>query len=186
MAQPQILKVQIERQPGTTDSWTLPVLEWAGFRLKGLVDSSGNNVTLLGQQGSSLRLPPTVEGADLYALVEINPPEKDIETAKLELEKEKAKSEDYWRSRTYLFSFVSAILTAIVTISVAVIAKPSSSTAEINLDAVVACHDSLERLNTLVRLKDQTVQGLATGIDGHVQACDGLLQDLTRKAAKAK
>lgn len=186
MAQPLVVTIKIDRQAGTTDRWTLPALESSSFHLKNLLDDSGNSVTLLAQEGKSIRAIPVADGARLYALVEIDPPDKDIEAAKLALDREKAKSEEYWRSRTYLFTIGSALLTAIVTITVALIARPSPSPAQINLDAVVACHDSLERLPPLARLKDQTVDGLATAIDGHVQACDGLLQDLTRKAAKAK
>jgi hypothetical protein len=186
MAQPQVVTIRLERQTGAADRWSLPALEWSSFHLKNLLDDSGNSVPLLAQDGSSLRATPRGDSARLYALVEIDPPDKDIEAAKLALEREKAKSEDYWRSRTYLFTIGSALLTAIVTITVALIARPSPSVPQINLDAVVACHDSLQRLPTLARLKDQTADGLATAIDGHVQACDGLLQDLTRKAAKTK
>jgi hypothetical protein len=185
MAESQIVTMAIERQPTTTDHWILPVLEWSGFRLKTLLDSAGNTVTLLAQVGSSIQVAAR-DDARLYAVVEIDPPDKDIEAAKLTLEQQKAKSEEYWRGRTYLFSIGSALLTAIVAITVAVLSRPSQPASHINVDAVAACQDSLQRLPTLARLNNQTVEGLTTAIEGHVQACDSVLQELTRRAAKEK
>jgi hypothetical protein len=185
MAQSQTVTIEMQRQLTTADRWILPVLEWSGYRLKKLLDASGNTVTLLAQAGSSIQVPQN-DYARLYAVVEIDPPDNDVEAAKLDLEREKAKSEDYWRGRTYLFSIGSAILAAIVTITVAVLARPSQSPSQINIDAVTACHDSLQRLPTLAQIKNQTVEGLTTAIESHVQSCDSVLQDLTRKAAQEK
>ena len=101
-----------------------------------------------------------------------------------ELEKEKARSEDRWRSRTYLFSIGSSILTAAVTLGVAMIARPSPSKSTLNLDSVRFCRDSLRRLPTLAQLQNQTVPELSSAINRHVQDCDGILEALLTEAAK--
>jgi hypothetical protein len=95
-----------------------------------------------------------------------------------------AASEDRWRARTYLFSIGSAILTAVVALAVAWIAKPSHTGPTIHVDEVHTCRDSLQRLSTLTQLQNQTVTGLSTAINSHVSTCDSVLEGIILATAK--
>ena len=177
----QRLTIELDRAAGSTDHWVLPLTEWPGFHLAYVADLSGTPMSYTLQNGNIV----VASDADrLLATVDVDPPPEDIEAAKLEFERAKAGTEDEWRKRTYLFSIGSAVLTAIVTISVALIARPSHSTPAINVDAVHGCRDSLQRLSTLSQIKGQTVHNLATAIANHSSTCDAVLQGLIDQAAK--
>jgi hypothetical protein len=112
-----------------------------------------------------------------------------LEQAKLEFERERVAIEERGRKRTFVWTVVSGILTAAVTISVAWIGaiggkddgeRPGvTAVAEQRL---VACRDSLSRLISLSELESQTLQALAAAVARHKQACDEVLVDLIAEA----
>jgi hypothetical protein len=157
MAELQRITVKLERAAESTDHWKTALIRWPGFRVL-TVSAAGRGATI----------PFTLDGEDIIcslpdgeacplALVELKTPAEDVDASRLDLDREKQKTEDLWRSRIYLFSIGSALLTAVVTISVAIIARPSASTPAFDVDAVQSCRDSLQRLSTLPQLPGQTV-----------------------------
>jgi hypothetical protein len=184
MEQPKRITIAIKRDPGTEDRWPVPVSGWPGFRVAEITDLSGNRISGFSQADGAVvyRSPQNVD--QLLAAVDLDQPSSDIEAAKLDFERQKAASEDKWRARTYLFSIGSAILTAVVALAVAWIAKPSHTGPTLHVDEVHACRDSLQRLSTLTQLQNQTVTGLSTAIGSHVSTCDSVLEGIILAAAK--
>lgn len=157
----QRITIELRREPQSKNRWPVPLYSWPGFQISGITDGSGNPVTDFTQREGVVVYSPPRSIDRLFAAVELDTPGVDVEAAKLEFERSKAATEDSWRIRTYLFSIGSAVLTAVVTLGVALIARPSHANAGINVDEVHACRDSLQRLPTLAQLNGQTLQGLA-------------------------
>ena len=183
MPESQRFMVQLVPETQGTHRWRVPLSNPRKFRVINVVDGAGHETpfTLHGDQ--IIECSADLESSPL-AEIELENPNGDIEAEKLQLEKEKARSEDRWRSRTYLFSIGSSILTAVVTLGVAMIARPSPSKSTLNLNSVRVCRDSLRRLPTLARLQNQTVQELSTAINRNVQDCDEILEELLTEAAR--
>jgi hypothetical protein len=182
--QPQRIILALNRVPGREGRWPIPIAKWPGFRIAEITDLSGNRVTGFTQQGDTVVYHSSQNVDQLLATVELEKPSGDIEAAKLDFERQKAASEDVWRGRTYFFSIGSAVLTAVVALAVAWIAKPSHTGPSIHVDEVHTCRDSLQRLGTLAQLQNQTVPGLSTAITSHVSTCDAVLEGLILAAAK--
>jgi hypothetical protein len=184
MEQPKRITLAINREPGTQGRWPIPVAKWPGFRIAEISDLSGNRITGFTQEGDAVVYGGPQNVDQLLATVELEEPRGDIEAAKLDFERQKAASEDVWRGRTYFFSIGSAILTALVALAVAWIAKPSHTGLAIHVDEVHACRDSLQRLGTLAQLQNQTLAGLSTAISGHVSTCDSVLEGIILATAR--
>jgi hypothetical protein len=184
MADTQRLTIQLDTVAGAPDRWSVPVSTWPGFRILDVRTEPGDHpVPFILDAGQIVYRLPDGESRP-FASIEVESPTANIEASKLALEREKAKTEDIWRSRTYMFSIGSAVLTAAVTLAVAWIARPSHDAASFNVDAVQSCRDSLQRLSSLTQYRDQTVGNLSTAIKGHVDTCDGVLDSLISAAAK--
>lgn len=104
----------------------------------------------------------------------------DIQNAKLELEKQKLVLDDKWRKRTYIWTILSALLTALVAITVPLLSGGGEKERLTSLSAgpIGNCLNSLKRVETLSRLPDQTLQHLANAVDIHVGNCEGILDTL--------
>ena len=183
--QPKRVTIAIKREPGTEDRWPIPLSKWPGFRIAEISDFSGNRIAGFTQEGGAVVFKSPQNVDQLLATVNLEDPNKDIEAAKLDFERQKATSDDAWRGRTYLFSIGSAILTAAVTLAGAWIARPSHTGPAIHVDEVHACRDSLQRLSTIAQIQNQTLSGLSIAISGHVSTCDSVLEGLILAAAKA-
>jgi hypothetical protein len=185
MPQSQQLTVELRRESESSDRWPIPLADWPGLHIGEITDVNGKKITAFTQQDGKViyRSPQPLDR--LFATVELERPAKDLEEAKLEFEREKATSEDKWRARTYAFTIGSAILTALVTLGVALIARPSHASTPINVDAVHACRDSVQRLSTLTQLQGQTLQGLSAAVSNHTLTCDPVLLGLIEAAAKS-
>ena len=108
---------------------------------------------------------------------------KEIEQEKLAFEREKLVLEHDWRRRSYRWSIISGVLSAIVAISVAYIStgagKPTHLTSGINDGPVLACRDSLKRLETLSgNPSTQSEASLVQAIQLHANQCDPVLVQL--------
>jgi hypothetical protein len=183
MADTQRLTIQLE-PAGVPDRWSVPISGWPGFRILDVRRGPGGDPVPFVLDGGQIvyRLPQN-EGRP-FASVEVEAPTANIEAAKLAMEKEKTKTEDIWRSRTYGFSIGSAILTAAVTLGVAWIARPSHEGVSINVDGVQSCRDSLKQLTSLTQFQNQTIGNLSNAIKDHADTCDAVLGNLIDAAAK--
>ncbi len=180
------ITIQLDPVAGTSDRWSAAISSWPGFRvLEVRTCSSTQTVPFTQEGGQVVHLLDQGENG-LFALIEVESPTESIEAAKLDLDRARAKTEDLWRGRTYGFSIGSAVLTAIVSITVAMIARPPKVPTRIDVDAVHSCRDSLQRLSTLTHLQAQTVGGLSSAIGNHVGTCDPVLEGLITTAAKAE
>ena len=182
MADLERIMIPLNQIGDSKSRWSTAALKWPGFRLLEVRASDEGRSIPFRCEGQEIIL-EDVGNLRPTALVEIEHPQ-DIESAKLDLERAKTKTEDLWRTRTYVFSIGSAVLTAVVAISVALIGAPSSKGLPVNIDAVQSCEDSLQRLSTLTQIPNQTVGGLSSAIHSHVDTCDGMLQGVIRAAAK--
>jgi len=89
-------------------------------------------------------------------------------------ERHKIGLEDKWRKRTYTMSIITAILSAIVAISVAIInteSKKESPSIEISKQQAQECANSLVRLNVLVNQANQTTANVKATVDVHEAQC---------------
>jgi len=102
----------------------------------------------------------------------------DLQAAMLELERQKGQSENLWRKRTYGFTIASALLTAAISISVALIARPSASKPSIDVAAVRACRDSVDRLSDSTQQVSATKDTLSQAIGRHAAICGPVLDDV--------
>jgi hypothetical protein len=179
------ITLALNREPGRQDRWPIPVTQWPGFRIVEITDLRGARVGNFVREdgGVVCRSPQAVD--QLLATVELEQPNNDLETAKLNFQRHQAATENIWRGRTYFFSIGSAILTAVVALTVAWMSRPPTRTGvSIPVDTVHACRDSLQRLSTFAQLQNRTIAGLSAAIDGHVTTCDSVLQGMILAAAK--
>ena len=98
------------------------------------------------------------------------------------LEEAKVALEEKWRRRTFVWTIASALITAAVSVSIAIIQLDES-------DGIVAgkiqeCRDSLQRLESLANISGQTVVNLQDAVNRHKQACDETLIDILAEAAQ--
>lgn len=185
MTSRQRITLELRREQESKDRWPVPLYNWPGFQISEITDLSGNRITDFTERNGVVVYRPPRAIERLFAAVDLEPPSADIESAKLEFERSKAATEDRWRVRTYLFSIGSAVLTALVTLGVAFMARPSHASPTLNVDALHACRDSVQRLSTLTQLNGQTLQGLSNAVNNHVTTCDPVLEGLIESAAKA-
>ncbi|MBB5057420.1 hypothetical protein HDF16_002126 [Granulicella aggregans] len=184
MADLEQISVKLDAVAGMANRWSTALSSWPGFRVIEVRNSPTGPAVAFSIEGQNLLVQSPQPDAVPYALVEVENPASSLENAKLTLEQAKAKSEDHWRARTYLFTIVSALLTAVVTISVALISRPSHDGVSIDVDALHSCRESLQRLSSLSRFQDQTVSNLSSAIGSHVTTCDPVLENLITSAAK--
>ncbi len=80
-----------------------------------------------------------------------NTDDSELDAQRLALDRQKIELDERWRHRTFLWTIGSAVLTAAVTIGVALIANGGQpgSRPDIAAGPVEACRDSLRRLSTL-------------------------------------
>lgn len=103
----------------------------------------------------------------------------EIEAAKLDLEKQKLVLEDKWKKRTYVWTILSALLTAGVTLTIAFFpAKETKKQVSLQVGPVENCLNSLKRTDTLSKLGDQELPALVNAVQIHVGNCEGVLQTL--------
>ncbi len=104
----------------------------------------------------------------------------DLENAKFELEKLKLALEDKWKKRTYVWTILSAFLTAGVTLAVAFPpgGERVSKLASLQVGPVENCLTSLKRTKSLSQLPNQDLQGLTSAVQIHVGNCEGVLDTL--------
>jgi hypothetical protein len=112
--------------------------------------------------------------------------QNDIEARKLELEREKAASDDRWRKRTLWFSIGSAVLSAIIALSVAFIAKPSPFKPNIDVARVQDCRNSVKRLVDFTKRIDANKTTLSQAIEQHANTCEQVLDDVIGSIATGK
>jgi hypothetical protein len=184
MADVEQISIKLDAVPGMANRWSTVTSSWPGFRVIEVRDSPTGPAVPFSIEGKNVLFQSPQSDTVPFALVEVENPVSNIENAKLALEQAKAQSEDRWRSRTYMFTIASALLTALVTITVALIARPAHDGVSIDVDAVHSCRDSLQRLSSLTRFQDQTVGNLSSAIGNHVTTCDQVLEGLITSAAK--
>jgi len=178
------ISVKLDAVPGMVNRWSTAMSSWPAFRVIEVRSTPTGPAVPFSIEGQNVLFQSPQSDAVPFAVVEVENPLSSIENAKLALEQAKAKSEDHWRSRTYLFTIGSALLTALVTISVALISRPTHDGISIDVDAVHSCRESLQRLSSLTRFQDQTVGNLSSAIRNHVTTCDTVLEGLITSAAK--
>lgn len=184
MADMKRLSIWLEPMAGTRDRWSVPVSDWPGFHVLEVRSGTTGPLSPFSLEGDVIACQVTDPDRRAVALIEVESPATNIEAAQLALDQAKAKTEDIWRSRTYLFSIGSALLTAVVTITVALITRPSHDGVSFDVDAVRSCRDNFHVLSMLPEIKDQNVANLSTAIRNHVNTCEPVLQGLLDAASK--
>jgi hypothetical protein len=182
MAQePLVFTVRIARDSYKQDRWLSPALQLPGAKLLGIAGDAGHSVT-----GATLTdgaiLAPSGEEPLTVATLEVPGDltlQSVLEQAKLDLEHEKIALEEANRRRTWQWSIGSAVLTAVVTLTVAYMNKPDPARPIVGTapssDSVEACRASLQRLPLLAATNNQTVASLAEAIRRHQADCDEVL-----------
>lgn len=102
----------------------------------------------------------------------------DIEVAKLAFEREKHEFEKTWKRRTYVWTILSALLTAGITLTIAFFASGGSKTLNLAVGPVENCLISLKRTESLSQLPDQDIENLTRAVQVHVGNCESLLETL--------
>lgn len=105
------------------------------------------------------------------------------------IEERKLELEERWRRRAYVWSITSGLLTAAVTISVALIGRTGDGSThreapQIAAGPVQSCDDSLRRLQTLAGLPGQNRDDLSRAILTHVGQCDAVLTAVLHEVSK--
>lgn len=185
MAEKRRVTVQLDPVPGTVDRWSTALSTWPGFQIIEVKPVANGGTLSFTQNNGEIVCSLETRSKGLLAQVEVDDPAVSVEAARLELDRAKAKTEDLWRGRTLWFSIGSAILTAVVSVTLALIARPAKPNVRIDVDAVHSCRDSLQRLSTLSRLPNETVVDLSSAIGSHVNTCDAVLEGLIVSAAKS-
>lgn len=92
-------------------------------------------------------------------------------------EEKKIALEEKWRYRTFLSGLVTAAVSAIVAVSIAVLGKPTSSaTGKVPSGVIRACESNLVRLSVLAGRSDQTVAQLKQAIINSEGSCIPMIQ----------
>jgi len=152
-------------------------------------DSSNEDIAFTIDDGFVLLRDPAHQ--PIYALVSIR---NDLllgaadTVAPHALEEAKLALEEKWRRRTFVWTIASALITAAVSVSIAVIQLDEPDGGRFP-EGVVAgkiqeCRDSLQRLETLANVPGQTVVKLKEAVNRHEQACDETLIDILAEAAQ--
>ena len=188
------LKVTVTLRPvaGSTNSWTSDALAWPGASVERVFsNSSGQDIAYTMDDDFVLLRAPADQHLPLYAVVSIR---NDLLLGAVDaiaphaLEETKLALEEKWRRRTFVWTIASALITAAVSVSVAIIQFDGSDDGRFPESAVVGkiqeCRDSLQRLETLANISGQTVGNLKDAVNRHKQACDETLIDILAEAAQ--
>ena len=186
------LNVTVSLRPvaGRRNRWASDALAWPGARVERVFsDSSNENIAFTIDDGFVLLRDPPHQ--PLYALVSIRNDlllgAADV-VAPHALEEAKLALEEKWRRRTFVWTIASVLITAAVSVSIAIIQLDEPDGGRFP-EGVVAgkiqeCRDSLQRLETLANVPGQTVVKLKEAVNRHEQACDETLIDILAEAAQ--
>lgn len=179
---PLVFSTNLAMDASKSGRWVSDALKLPGAKLAKVSDSAG--MPLRGYELSDGAVIGTGFQPDsCVAVVEVPSdlmPHSAIEKAKLDLEREKLVLEEANRKRTWAWSIGSAVLTAAVTITVALVSKSESSASSSRVTgpatgAIEDCRTSLRRLPLLARTSGQTVVALSEAINRHEVECDEVL-----------
>ena len=178
--------VALKEDPKQPGNWMSTAFQLPGVRILQWLDADRGMVQGVSWSDGNGHAPSGVFPS--FAVVEVpgdlTQPSV-LEAEKLKLEREKMLLAEQGARRNWIWGIGGAVLTAVVTLCVALINKPADRVAPIgpvlNADTVAACRDSLQRLPLLAKTTSQTVGELAQAIDVHVQQCDGLLVQVMSK-----
>ena len=171
----QEFSIALERVDGSPRRWRSGALALPQARVKSVRDIQGN----------LLSFAPAEDGIAIDSDAE-GPLEARLEVAgsllsREDIERQKLEYEERGRRSTFLWSIGSGVLTAAVTLGIALVNRPSPPRAEqvkapLNFAELDQCRDSLERVATLANLQDQTLEDLRKLIRSHDEACRDRLE----------
>jgi len=177
-----VFSTNLTADPGRTGRWVSDALKLPGAQLVKVNDSSG--IPLRGydlSDGAVTGSGQSPEGCVATLEVPANlVPHSALEQARFDLERDKLLLEEANRKRTWLWSISSAVLTAAVTLAVALMSRSGPAASPISFsgptaEAIEACRASLRRLPLLARSSGQTVVALSEAVGRHEAECDEVL-----------
>ena len=185
------MTVELQAVTGRDDHFTSNALLLSGARIEKVLSTGNemdrpftveNGVVVVARDDATLPLRAVVSlPADLQAKVDDAAAMLSFDTAKLELEEK-------WKRRTFTWTIASAILTAVVAVTVALIGAGSGSKEPPGLTVasgpVQSCRDSLKRLATLADVSGQTLSTLGAAVKRHEETCDEVLVDVLAEIGK--
>ncbi len=166
--------ITLSLEPGVEPGiWRCCALELPGVEVLGLWDAAGADIAFQRVDGVvKVRANVQPVRAQIRFPTPLVPASA-LDDAKLAFDRQKLAADERASRRTLWFSLAAAVVAAIATISVALIAKigPTGTAVAPTLHQLVTCQESLDRLRTLANLSTQSLGDLKTAVQHHDDVC---------------